>query len=283
LDEINEVDMMSILKKYGVYPDKFPEAENRFICWIDIMGIGNVMTNSNKVAANFMFRLHAIVLNNIYSNGLTNEMFMYPIMDGIYISSTNAESLEKCIVTVFQELSMLFVEVADEYSDTAYNYNFFVKAAISYGKINEGRNIKDVKALPFFEEHSDYVNRLVIGQPVINAYKCEKCASPFGIYIDEKAKMHFKEETFSNGNNKDFLWWKSEYYDFDTDKHKKLYMCILDYYEFYIDLFSKCRSKYSNEEILKHLRRVKDYFLFDTDEYDSDGRTQLILNKLNKH
>ncbi|MEX1376765.1 MAG: hypothetical protein AB1Z23_04715 [Eubacteriales bacterium] len=163
-------------------------------------------------------------------------------------------------------------------------YNYQVKSPISYGKLNEGRHIPST-ALPYFAEHQDnsYINRLMIGEPVINAYENEKHSSPFGIFIDDKAKNYFEQTLFSENNPNDFYWWKSANNNFEISEHKELFSCILDYYEFYINLSNKHRCKYKPAKIEEHLSRAANYFLSENSEIDTENRAVSLLKSIIKN
>ena len=59
---------------------------NEYVCWIDIMGTRNIMSESVSKAANSIFKLHSCVMDCIDEDG---DATFYPLMDGVFITSPN--------------------------------------------------------------------------------------------------------------------------------------------------------------------------------------------------
>lgn len=80
--------------------------EKEYVCWIDTMGTKNTMSDSFEKAANFMIRFHAIVIEALKD---ANDIKSYPLMDGIYMTSPNWNTLRTVIkyIVSLQKYSLM--------------------------------------------------------------------------------------------------------------------------------------------------------------------------------
>ncbi len=76
-------------------------------------------------------------------------------------------------------------------------HQFFVRGAIAFGQVAEGSQL--VKGLGEGSTATRFVERVVLGPPVSNAYASESNASPFGVIVHESARAGFKHMLFQ--------WW----------------------------------------------------------------------------
>ncbi|VUX16807.1 Uncharacterised protein [Faecalibacterium prausnitzii] len=230
----------------------FPDAQNEYVCWIDIMGTKRQMEHSVNTCGIFMTKFHAAILEAVQEKGFTKDRAIetYPVMDGVYITSKTRKNLEIALVHIFSGLGRLFNSTTD------FHHQFLVKAAIAYGPVIHGEDIGDVVNRAIANNPS-YKNSLLIGLPMIQAITGEQNAPPFGVFIHESARtFHPKdEEAFS------FKWWKWFLYDKTTWSQKQtqeLRKAIMAY-------FKSCKEQslvldYPVERIAIHQEATKEYF-----------------------
>lgn len=194
--------------------NKMPDAKNEYVLWLDIMGTKSSMSNGVKASSIHICKLHVAILES-----KTEELHIYPVMDGAYITSASAEKMNIFIFSVFKKLKELFVDEEDR-------YKFMVKGALSYGPIIHGKDING-ECSAIFADYPDYTEDIMFGLPMIQAAKNETLAAPFGIYCDESARQssdifcHRWHKWYLQGNLEDMTAFKSalqSYYNYVT-KH----------------------------------------------------------------
>ena len=87
---------------------KLPTPKREYVAFIDIMGTKNHMKNSVQTTANYIFKLHAAVLT-AWRNEKYKNVFVYPVMDGAYITATTKEDMEKILVRIYLEIARVIV------------------------------------------------------------------------------------------------------------------------------------------------------------------------------
>lgn len=153
--------------------------DKEYVCWIDTMGTKNTMSESFEKAANFMIRFHAIVMEAL--EGVL-DVNRYPLMDGIYLTSTNWNSLKKVINKIYSESADIFIK------EEIIAHRFLIRGAIAYGQVAHGTAIIDDVCLNYHDK-DNYKSTLLMGMPMIQSYTSESSAPPFGIYIHESARQ----------------------------------------------------------------------------------------------
>lgn len=224
-----------------------PNAKNEYICWLDIMGTKEKMGNSVRTCAIFILKLHTAVLESVDKG---YDINVYPVMDGVYITSLVKEDMEKTLFHIFSSLGKMF------YTEEDINHKFLVKASVAFGPIIHGKDINN-SINDQFAGNQEYKKSLLLGLPMIQAYEGEKEAAPFGVFIHESARAFYPD----GGTPFIFKWWKW----FKTGKHGwnkgdtvKLKKNIKDY-------FTECEKKsislnYPIERIEMHKSTAEEYF-----------------------
>ena len=69
--------------------EKFPNAQKEYVLWIDIMGTKNFMSTSLRTSSLFICKLHMAILE-----AKTENMHIYPVMDGVYITTKNQGEMQ---------------------------------------------------------------------------------------------------------------------------------------------------------------------------------------------
>lgn len=160
----------------------FKPKDSSYVCWIDIMGTRAIMSESFEKATNFILRFHAICMQSIRN---LDTMKCYPLMDGVFLTSQDIDTLKKCIDTLFNNLAKIFCD------EELCAHQFIVRGSIAKGGMSYGENI-DESICVDIASNNDYKANLLFGMPMIQAYKTEKNAPPFGIYIHESARDYDK-------------------------------------------------------------------------------------------
>ena len=156
--------------------------ENEYVFWIDIMGTKNSMSESFHKAANFILKFHCAVLRAVENN---NRVRVYPLMDGVFITSNDISILKPIINSIFKTLYHLFI------TESQHAHRFIIKGSIAYGPIAHGENIT-TEVCEELHKNSDYRKSLMCGMPMIQAFNDEHKAPPFGVYIHESARINRK-------------------------------------------------------------------------------------------
>ena len=163
-----------------------------YVCWMDVMGTRSIMSHSLERASNFIIRLHAAVLQSRHAN-----QRLYPMLDGMYITSASQTEMLDLLRQSFRVLAYEFAHAKEEH------HRFIPKASLSFGPVVHGVTISsDVS--PELAANPPIRDSLLLGLPVIEAHQGERNAPPFGIYVDISAR------TFSPPESTvlPYVWWK---------------------------------------------------------------------------
>ena len=226
---------------------KIKHIDSEYVAFIDIMGTKTHMEHSIFETANFIFKLHAAVLSACKSEKYKN-VFIYPVMDGAYITASNRQDMEKLLVRIFDSLASIFLTESD------LNKRFSVQAGLAYGDIIHGHRIS-YSASKIFELDLAYKNYILLGSAMIKAYELSSTASPFGIAIADnavKSTIH-KKHGFDEG----WKWYSGSLIKSTTDipqllnELKSFFMAFKD---------DSHPLHYASEKTDEHINRVKKYF-----------------------
>lgn len=176
-----------------------PEAEQEYVAWVDVMGIGPAMGRSVTGAANFIFKLHAVAAKN-HVEGIT----LYPIMDGFYVATADQKAMQTFLKNVYTECAKEFLSEKKKPQ-----HRFIIRGALAYGPVIHGISVGDdvftkQGAGNPFGQMNMYKNSIMMGMPMVQAHTHEAKAPPFGLYIHESAR------TFAPLGAKpmNHVWWK---------------------------------------------------------------------------
>lgn len=156
------------------------DLKDEYVCWIDIMGTKNIMSESIQKAANFILKFHSCIIES------TNEekgVRCYPLMDGVFVTSSNFKTIKKVIDKIFNQLAALFLQ------EEKNAHRFIIKGSLAYGYVAHGSNISN-EICSSIASSENYKNTIMLGIPMIQAIKSETKAPPFGIYIHESARKY---------------------------------------------------------------------------------------------
>lgn len=222
-------------------PNKVPAPEERFVAWLNLMGAKSLMASSLKDTSTAIFKTHVCVLDAVRDIAF-QDLRVFPVMDGVYITSTKVGDIKVLLASVLRVLSNVFLE------DSGHpQVQFMVKASVAKGPVYRGEDLLAGSARRL-DEKPAYRDSLLIGMPVANAYLTETSAPPFGVAIHDSAKSYF-------GLTSSDVWW-SWFYRTDFNPQ--------DFYAEMSAYFSWCRhncTDYKPDRITVHDAFAKEYFL----------------------
>lgn len=225
-----------------------PKATNEYVCWIDIMGTKGKMENSVNTCAIFILKFHSAILA---AKQKGCQIKLYPVMDGVYITSESSTDLQNALVHIYTELGDLFL------NEKTFHHKFLVKASIAYGPVIHGSNIAKTVSNEF-SNADDYKQSLLLGLPMIQAITGEQSAPPFGVFIHESARAFCKSGEFPFA----FKWWKwflkSNTVGWTKQKTEQLAKDIEDYFNICEKL--TISLDYPLDRIKFHKNAAKEYF-----------------------
>lgn len=211
-----------------------------FVIWVDCMGTQCFISRSIDISANVVMKFQTAVA---WACSSFDDVCVYPVMDGAYITSESFSSLKKAIGLMMGALFRSFIKTEEQ------EHRYLVRGAIAYGDVFHGADIsKDA----FDRKVCDDIGKrsIMLGLPMIQAYQCERCAPPFGISIHESCKLSDCAHSFP-----------VEWYDWTealgNDDFKLFRRVVDDYFEFYRN--QTFYSGYSEEKINDHKQRFEQY------------------------
>ncbi len=140
------------------------------------MGVRPIMSRSLSVTANFVFKLHATLLEAPRA-----AVRLYPVMDGAYVVSAAQAPVREFLEDVLSRVADLFV------SEDRMQHRFIVRAALAYGPAVHGHSVPR-EASWTLDGDSAYTASILLGIPVVQALESERKAPPFGVYVHESAR-----------------------------------------------------------------------------------------------
>jgi hypothetical protein len=142
------------------------------------------MTRSITVSANFVCKMHVALLE-APRKGVEA---IVPTIDGAYIVCSQRDDLLNSMRSAMKRLANLFVGETNRYEQ------FLVRGGIAYGPVVLGSTMgKDESKVFQNEQNRSYVDTILIGMPVIQAYEVESSAPPFGVRVDMSARAFAPE------------------------------------------------------------------------------------------
>lgn len=179
--------------------EKIPPVRYFYVAWLDLMGAGHIMSTSIPKAANFLVRLHMCVAIAIKESGCTFKTL--PINDGVFIISEKKGPL----ITVLQHAMTL---LAARFISTPRTHDrCLLKGGIAYGPVYDGLQLLEGVGLKKLKQQPECFERLLFGPAIIQAYKSEASAPPYGIAVHESARA-FSPTDEPPFNMTHWFWWQ---------------------------------------------------------------------------
>lgn len=229
---------------------KLPRTKWEYVAFVDIMGTQVHMENSVRTTANYIFKFHAAILA-AWRNEKYQNVFVYPVMDGAYITATSKDDIEKIVVRIYLELAKILT------NETNPKHRFIIRGAITYGETIHGHHVP-FEASRVFETDLSYKNNILLGSAMIKAYEGEGCAAPFGVYIDKSAIKNKVGNGRYGSFPQNWKWFETQLLKIDPTLVERLKVAVDDYFEKVKDEHHPYH--YSNEKIEKHQSSAKVYF-----------------------
>jgi hypothetical protein len=149
------------------------------------------MARSLAVTGNFIFKLHVAALEE-----LRPGIKLYPVMDGMYITTPDRNEMRTFLSDVFQRLAILFNGTTDN------QHRFLLKAAVAYGPVIHGANVTP-NAQSILSQNTHHKDSMLLGMPMIYAHISEPEAPPFGVCVHNSASS-FLDQAERKWSQ---IWW----------------------------------------------------------------------------
>lgn len=175
-----------ITAENGVYFDAgklVEKIDNRYVLFVDIMGVRSAMLHSVYKGANFIGKMQAALVNAATIFG-DDSVRVYPVMDGAYVVSSNCDTILKFAQRLYARLANVFIQ-------DKFEHRFLVRGGLAYGPICTGEMVTEEVNMEL--SMSNQRHGLLFGIPMILAYNAaEEKASPFGICLDVSMRLNNK-------------------------------------------------------------------------------------------
>ena len=223
--------------------DRLPQPRATYVAWVDVMGAGNMMSQSLLKSANCIGRLHIALIM-----ALNRDLAVSPFMDGAYVRAERQEVMLDVLCRVFEEMAFYFLKAKE------HKRRFLIRAGLAFGEVIEGVSIptSTSKILGAYNK-TWYREGIYFGHPIQQANRAEKSAPPFGIAIDESARGFCQSDERPLSG----LWWRWD------KRQEPPYMgefktTLVGYLEW-------CRkhalsTDYKDDRIETHRRMAEEYF-----------------------
>jgi hypothetical protein len=178
--------------------EQLEAAPNAYVGWLDLMGAGHVMSTSVQKMANFLARLHIAVERARSDIGFEGKLL--PINDGVFIVSYSKKEIMSLLGRIMIMLSANFIAVPRPHD------RFLLRGGIAYGPVYFGEMLNGGLRPRRFREGASFLNTLMFGPALIQAYRSESLAPPYGIAVHESARA-FHPENEEPFRMTHWMWW----------------------------------------------------------------------------
>lgn len=151
-----------------------------YVSWIDVMGIGSALRLSLPQATNFIMKLHIAGLR-ARAIGDVGSISMFPMIDGMYVTSPVQRDVFAFIYRVFSDIAVNFI------NETNNLHRFLIRGSLAYGPVMKGSDHDG--GSPELKSNKNYRSTMLLGTPIAQAYLLESGAPPFGIITDQSTRV----------------------------------------------------------------------------------------------
>ncbi|MDA3906736.1 MAG: hypothetical protein PF484_11735 [Bacteroidales bacterium] len=218
--------------------------------WCDGMGTGQELSRNLSRSSVLVFKLHMAFAA---AQDIVGSVNIYPVMDGMYITSPDRQTIENIIKEAFKLLANDFIQAGGTKN------MFMVRGGIAYGPVIHGKDI-DPKAFGDYKIETSVKNAILLSPAMVPANKVESLAPPFGIYVDDSAKTSpilVNESDFGFISNL-YQWWGKK----EDESLKLLVSQLYHQIDFYLQK-AKVHSVgmgFPLDRIETHLKLAYEYF-----------------------
>jgi hypothetical protein len=247
------IEELSNIRPFFDFSKAKPSA-TKYVAWIDILGSSSYMSISSKRSAIFIGKLHVCIIRA--KRVLNFSGNVYPFVDGCYITCDDIFELQKFLKLIFYMLAISFILEKENIN------RFMCRASISYGDVVEASAIEECSGEFDSEYGQYYLDSILFGSSLARVNQAEKMAAPFGVWVDEMARM-FPKNAAARLPQTAWRWWDYESgYDlidrFGGDIELELAKQLKEYYQW-------CESHswellYGKEAIERHKFLAAQYF-----------------------
>lgn len=173
-------------------------AANVYVGWLDLMGAGHTMGISVRKSANFLARLHVAI--HRAQSAIKFSGRLQTINDGVFIVSSSKREIMSLLGRAMILLACDFVAVPRPQD------RFLLRGGIAYGPVYFGKDLIPGLEPKKLRENADFMTPVMFGPAIIQAYRSEASAPPYGIAVHESARAFFPdgEEPFRMTH---WPWW----------------------------------------------------------------------------
>lgn len=156
--------------------------EDRYVLFVDIMGMKTTMFRSFNRSTIFMGKFHSC-LSKLAKD--SSEIVVFPVMDGAYVVAKEYDQIVEFIRNMYVRIARIFILTKNN------SERFLIRGGLAYGPVVLGEDITGAVS-PALGNEEQYKSKLLFGLPVILAYEGESKASPFGVYLDATIRIKMR-------------------------------------------------------------------------------------------
>jgi len=227
-----------------------PKPQGEYVLWCDGMGTSQELHRNLNRATELVFKIHMAFSA---ATKIVGDVDIYPVMDGMYITSPNRNIIENIIKEAFKLLAKDFT-----YAHGTKNM-FMVRGGIAFGPVIHGKHIPQ-EAFGTYEIDQAVKNAILLSPAMVPANRVESLAPPFGIYVDDSAKTApiLADENDSGFISNLYQWWRNR----EDEELKQLASDLYQQVKFYLEK-AKVHSVgmgYPLDRIEIHAKLALEYF-----------------------
>jgi hypothetical protein len=227
------------------------------------MGTGGALATSLSHAANFVFKLHRAFGDAVDA---VSGVRLYPVMDGLYVTSESRNTLQSVIRNAFVELANEFLGYEEVPK------HFIARGVVAYGATLHGANVPDEAFIPGIRTEFEAENRdafaksslkvtrsaLLLSSAMAVAYRADSKAPPFGIYVHDTALSipQLIDPHDSGFPSRLWSWWRGNVAA--SGVAEELATALMQYFD-EADQHSRDLD-YPSEAIKSHRNAAQEYF-----------------------
>lgn len=200
-EEVTRKHALKLTERLRFSSEFLPEPDRNYLAWIDLMGAGHLMATSLDKAANAIVRIHLAVFLAVEQHGY--QVQLVGINDGIFICSPSKKEIMRIVRSAMMYLAALFISKHDPQN------RFLARCAIAFGPTFTGRHLTAQLSHKRRRNPPGTTDQVIFGPPVIQAYRAEQNAPPFGVAIHESARA-FAAPKDSPFKSTLWKWWQTD-------------------------------------------------------------------------
>lgn len=184
-------------------------APNVYVAWLDLMGAGHTMSTSVQKSANFLARLHMAVERARMA--IRFEGRLLPVNDGIFIIADKKAEIVSIVGRTMIMLAANFIATPRPHD------RFLLRGGIAFGPVYFGNLLAEGVGPKRFRETAHFMDTVMFGPALIQAFQAEHGSPPYGIAIHESARAFcsLDEAPFRMNH---WMWWSpNEPCDYPND------------------------------------------------------------------